>query len=186
MRPRPKGPQFPTEDIAAVLTAYGDLPPALPQTIQALDSIITDFIIELCHEAAARAHHAGRAKVKQDDFQWCLRRDSAKLGRVQDLLSTEKRLKKERRIFDGDEEGRAAAGRLEVESGEGGRGRGRKRKGRSSSGVVGEEEGDVEGEGEGGAENGVEGLAMDLGFDGEGHGEVDGELARREIGRDSI
>jgi len=184
MRPRPKGPQFPTEDIAAVLTAYGDIPPALPQTIQTFDSIITDFIIELCHEAAARAHHAGRAKVKQDDFQWCLRRDSAKLGRVQDLLSTEKRLKKERRIFDGDEEGKAAAGRLDVEPGEGGKGRGRKRKGRSSSGIVGEE-GDMEGEGEGeggGMENGAESLAVDLGFD----DEMGVELAKREIGRDSI
>lgn len=186
MRPRPKGPQFPAEDIAAVLTAYGDLPPALPPTIQTLDSIITDFIIELCHEAAARAHHAGRAKVKQEDFQWCLRRDAVKLGRVQELLSTEKRLKRERRIFDGEEEGRGVVGRFEGGEEEVGRGKGRrKRKGRSSSGVGGEEEGEGEGEFErGGTENGAGESMEDLGGDGE-EGDMDGEVVAESI-RDSI
>ena len=107
MRPRPKGPQFPPEDLHAMLLAFGDpstlTGAPLPATISTLDSIVTDFVIESCHEAAAHATAASRAKVKQDDFQWALRRDARKLGRVQELLELDRELKMKRRMVEMDE-----------------------------------------------------------------------------------
>lgn len=61
---------------------------------------MTDFVIETCHAAAQVASHAGRQKVKVDDFMFVLRRDAAKLGRVQELFQLEKELKEARKAFD--------------------------------------------------------------------------------------
>jgi transcription initiation factor TFIID subunit 13 len=103
-RPRTTGQQwFPTEDLEAMLYAFGDTRQPLPETVRVLDSIITDFVIETCHEAEAHARYAGRSKVKVDDFQFCLRHDSKKLGRVQDLLDIDRELKNKRKAFNVDE-----------------------------------------------------------------------------------
>ncbi|KAF2833798.1 TFIID-18kDa-domain-containing protein [Ophiobolus disseminans] len=103
MRLRQKGQQFPTPDLEAFLLAFGDNDYPLPETVRVLDEIITDYIIETCHEAAAVAHHAKRAKIKLDDFKFMLRRDTVKLGRVSDMLETDKELKRKRKAFDTDE-----------------------------------------------------------------------------------
>lgn len=71
--------------------------------MRCLDEIITDYIIETCHEAASVAHHARRAKIKLDDFKFMLRRDTGKLGRVSEMLETDKELKRKRKAFDTDE-----------------------------------------------------------------------------------
>lgn len=114
-RPRPKGPQFSPSDLAPLLAAFGDVSPSLPSTIAVLDSIITDYIIELCHEAAAHSQYSGRQKIKQEDFQWALRRDEGKLWRANWLVSEEKRLKRQRAVFEVDNK-EALASREEVES----------------------------------------------------------------------
>lgn len=90
-----------------LLLAYGDPAPhpdfpsePLPETVRVLDEIVTDYVLELCHGAAQVAHHAGRQKVKVDDFRFALRRDANKLGRVQELLHMERELKEARKAFD--------------------------------------------------------------------------------------
>ncbi|KAF2185653.1 TFIID-18kDa-domain-containing protein [Zopfia rhizophila CBS 207.26] len=103
MRLRQKGQQFPTSDLEAFLVAFGDDDHPLPETVKVLDEIITDFIIETCHEAAACAHHSRRAKIKVDDFKFMLRRDPTKLGRVSELLDLDKDLRRKRKAFDTDE-----------------------------------------------------------------------------------
>ncbi|USP76807.1 uncharacterized protein yc1106_04081 [Curvularia clavata] len=103
MRLRQKGQQFPTQDLEAFLLAFGDNDYPLPETVRVLDEIITDYIIETCHEAASVAHHARRAKIKLDDFKFMLRRDTGKLGRVSEMLETDKELRKKRKAFDTDE-----------------------------------------------------------------------------------
>lgn len=87
----------------AFLLAFGDNDYPLPETVRVLDEIVTDYIIETCHEAAAVAHHARRAKIKLDDFKFMLRRDTVKLGRVSEMLETDKELKRKRKAFDTDE-----------------------------------------------------------------------------------
>src|SRR5690242_15683737 len=94
---------FDRPQVEAFLLAFGDNDYPLPETIRVLDEIVTDYIIESCHEAAAVAHHARRAKIKLDDFKFMLRRDTVKLGRVSDMLETDKELKRKRKAFDTDE-----------------------------------------------------------------------------------
>jgi transcription initiation factor TFIID subunit 13 len=89
--------------VEAFLLAFGDNDYPLAETVRVLDEIVTDYIIETCHEAASVAHHARRAKIKLDDFKFMLRRDTVKLGRVSDMLETDKELKRKRKAFDTDE-----------------------------------------------------------------------------------
>lgn len=94
---------FDKPQVEAFLLAFGDNDYPLPETVRVLDEIVTDYIIETCHEAAAVAHHARRAKIKLDDFKFMLRRDTGKLGRVSEMLETDKELKRKRKAFDTDE-----------------------------------------------------------------------------------
>ncbi|KZF25560.1 TFIID-18kDa-domain-containing protein [Xylona heveae TC161] len=97
---RHKGQQNFAPDLKALLFAYGDDREPLPETVKVLDEIVTDYIIETCHEAALSASYSRRAKIKVDDFKFALRRDPQKLGRVQELLTMDKVLKQARRQFD--------------------------------------------------------------------------------------
>ena len=89
-----------------MLHAYGDPAPHSaypqephPETVRTLDSMVTDFVIETCHAAARTASHAGRQKVKAEDFHFALREDPTKLGRVQELFKIERELKEARKQF---------------------------------------------------------------------------------------
>jgi transcription initiation factor TFIID subunit 13 len=116
--------------------------------MRVLDEIITDYIIETCHEAASVAHHARRAKIKLDDFKFMLRRDTGKLGRVSEMLETDKELKRKRKAFDTDEGAVLQEKDGGGDGGEGGRGEGNGgRLGRPRKKVDGEKEG-RDGEGE--------------------------------------
>jgi transcription initiation factor TFIID subunit 13 len=108
--------------VEAFLLAFGDNDYPLSETVRILDEITTDYIIETCHEAASVAHHARRAKIKLDDFKFMLRRDTVKLGRVSDMLETDKELKRKRKAFDTDEG--AVLGKGDKDDGGGGGGGG--------------------------------------------------------------
>jgi len=143
-RPRPRGAVFPPSDLSALLYASGSNPPHLPITLTTLDEILTDFIIESCHQAALCASYSRRQKIKVDDFKWVLQRDGLLLGRVLERLRRDKGLKEERKMMDVDGLAGGAVGvgtttgvgELGVLAGEevkgkrgGGKGRGKKRKG---------------------------------------------------------
>jgi transcription initiation factor TFIID subunit 13 len=118
--------------VSSLLVAFGDHPPPLPGTISALDEILTDFIIETCHYAALSASYSRRQKIKSDDFKFVLRRDEVLLGRVQEQLWRERKLKEDRKMVDTNEDLKTMAKGEEEEEG-GGEGkknkRGRKKKG---------------------------------------------------------
>lgn len=150
-RPRQKGQLFSTSDLTELLFAFGsngtalpnsrEIDPAtqLPVTVTVLDEILTDFIIETCHQAALCASYSRRAKIKVDDFKWVLRKDEKLLGRVLEQLWKEKAMKNERKVVDfdsvgkenvGDLEGLAEVGGAQSDMVEGkGKGRGRGKKG---------------------------------------------------------
>ncbi|GAM39091.1 transcription factor TFIID complex subunit [Talaromyces pinophilus] len=122
---RHKGQMNFASDLRTLLSGYGDrdahpycAPGPLPETVRVLDEIVTDFILEMCHEAAAYASYARRQKIKVDDFRFALRRDPHKLGRVQQLLQMDRELKDARKIFDHDDDqvgtGRKVAEELDV------------------------------------------------------------------------
>jgi transcription initiation factor TFIID subunit 13 len=118
--------------VSSLLVAFGDHPPPLPATISALDEILTDFIIETCHYAALSASYSRRQKIKSDDFKFVLRRDEVLLGRVQEQLWRERKLKEDRKMVDTNEDLKTMA-KGEEEEGEAVEGkktkRGRKKKG---------------------------------------------------------
>ncbi|KAM0715616.1 hypothetical protein Q7P37_009114 [Cladosporium fusiforme] len=102
--------------VGSLLVAFGDNPPPLAKTITTLDEILTDFIIETCHYAAVSASYSRRMKIKADDFKFVLRRDEVLLGRVQEQLWRERKLKEDRKMVNTDEDVKAmAAGQLEEE-----------------------------------------------------------------------
>ncbi|KAM0689650.1 hypothetical protein Q7P36_010521 [Cladosporium allicinum] len=146
-RVRQKGQVFSSDDLGSLLVAFGDLPPPLPATITTLDEILTDFIIETCHYAALSASYSRRQKIKADDFKFVLRRDEVLLGRVQEQLWRERKLKEDRKMVDTNEDlkvmakGEEEAEGVEKDGGEGagaggkkGGKRGRKKKGGAAGG----------------------------------------------------
>ena len=83
-----------------LLTAHGDSKTPLPETIKVLDEIATEFIQGLAFEATRLAYHAGRQKVKFEDFQFAMRRNPDLLGKVHEMMDKKVELAAARRAFD--------------------------------------------------------------------------------------
>ncbi|GAB7361498.1 hypothetical protein MBLNU230_g1554t1 [Neophaeotheca triangularis] len=152
---------FSDESLIGLLVANGANEPHLPETLRVFDEILTDFIIEVCHQAALCASYSRRQKIKADDFKFAVRKDPELLGRVLEQLARDKGLKEERKMMDVDNLAGGGAGGVEGlgqfvgEDGKAGKGKGvgKKRKGVP---VEDEEWEDYEGEdGDGGAEQGT-------------------------------
>ncbi len=111
-----------------------------PETLRVLDEMLTDFLIETCHNAVSVATYSGRAKLKLSDFEFILRRDNIKLGRVQEMFKKKRVIDDKKKVFHNNEgregtklavEDLAILGGVVGEEGTGkgkGRGRGRRRK----------------------------------------------------------
>jgi len=84
---------LPTANVHHRPTAF-DKP--FPETLRVLDEILTDFIIETCHTAVSVASYSNRAKLKLSDFEWVIRKDKQKLGRVQTMLAQKKKIDAEK------------------------------------------------------------------------------------------
>lgn len=137
-------------DLESMLYGFGaPMPPAgtsinpkpNSETVRVLDEIVTDFIIETCHNAVAVASYSGRTKLKLDDFQSVLRKDPIKLGRVKRKFEVKRQVDKDKKIagmVEGDgvklavedmEDLAAQAGEEGTGKGKGrGRGRGKRKK----------------------------------------------------------
>jgi transcription initiation factor TFIID subunit 13 len=154
-------PQTSQNYLATLPTPNKEHPPTpftepFPETVRVLDEILTDFIIETCHNAVAIASYSGRTKLKLADFEWVLRKDAMKLGRVSEMFRKEKELKDKRKVGDTGAGGKLAVNELielggvagEEGTGKGkGRGRGRRKK-RGIDEVDGDGVGGDEGDGE--------------------------------------
>lgn len=79
-----------------------EFPEPFPETLRVLDEIVTDYVIEMAHCALEVATHAGRAKLKLDDFLFAMRKDEAKLGRVYEMMKKARDSKNFRKGADGD------------------------------------------------------------------------------------
>lgn len=108
-----------------------------PETLRVLDEILTDFIIETCHSAVGVASYSGRTKLKLADFEWVLRRDAMKLGRVQEMFRKKREVDSYRKVVTEGADARMGVNELmelgdavgEEGTGKGkGRGRGRRKK----------------------------------------------------------
>lgn len=93
----------PSNTVKPLLYAFGDVSDPYPETVAALEDILTDYIVDTCHEAAKMAEIAGRQKIKVDDFKFLLRNDARKLGRAEELLVLQKEFVEARKTFDSTE-----------------------------------------------------------------------------------
>ena len=86
------------------LFAHGDVPQSLDSTKRVLDEIITDFITEMCFEAARSAQIANRQKIKVDDVKFACRKNPAYLGKIQEIFDKKAELATVRKIFDANDD----------------------------------------------------------------------------------
>lgn len=99
---KPKTRLF-TKDVRTLLYAYGDVEEPLTETVNAVEDILTNYIVDLCHEAQAYSKVTLRQKVRVDDFKFALRRDAYKFGRVEELLKLQKSIEMAKKEFDSSE-----------------------------------------------------------------------------------
>lgn len=143
--------------MAQLLYSHGDVRAPLHDTVRVLDEIVTDFIQGVSFEAARAAQHAGRQKVKFEDFEFAMRRNPSYMGKIQEVFEKKKEIEAARKNFsiedqlmkDADREEKQAE--KERDKAAGGRGRPKRQ------GTVGEEDllldegdDDLEGEADGG------------------------------------
>lgn len=100
---RKKKTKYFTNDVKSLLYAYGDVEEPLPETVNAVEDIVTNYIIDLCHDAAAFAKVTRRQKIRVDDFKFTLRKDPVKFGRLMELLDLQKEINDARKAFDANE-----------------------------------------------------------------------------------
>lgn len=91
--------------MAQLLYAHGDVKNPLPETVRALDEVVTDFMQSIAFEAARAAHYSGRQKIKYEDFEFAFRKNPAYLGKVQEVFEKQKEIKKARELIkDGEDD----------------------------------------------------------------------------------
>jgi len=81
------------------LYGHGDVKAPLPDTVRVLDEIVTDFIQGVSFEATRAAHHAGRQKVKFEDFEFAMRRNPRFMGKIQEVFEKKKEIEAARKNF---------------------------------------------------------------------------------------
>lgn len=79
--------------------AFGDVSDPLPDTVDALEDVLVNFIVDTCHDAIDFAKVTKRQKIKVDDFAFSWRRDPVKYGRVFELLRLQEVINKARKQY---------------------------------------------------------------------------------------
>ncbi|KAK3304057.1 transcription initiation factor IID, 18kD subunit-domain-containing protein [Chaetomium strumarium] len=134
---------FGHNELAQLLYAHGDVRAPLSETVRVLDEIVTEFIQNVSFEAMRVANHAGRQKVKFEDFEFAMRRNPVYMGKIQETFEKKREIEAARKNFsiedqlmkDADKEEKAA----EKERGKGAEGK-RGRKSVSSQMQIGEDD----------------------------------------------
>ncbi|KAH6674536.1 transcription initiation factor IID, 18kD subunit-domain-containing protein [Halenospora varia] len=101
---------FNDAELQLLLFAFGDVNQPLESTRKVLDELLTDFITELCFEAARSAQIAGRQKIKLDDIKWACRNNPVYLGKVEEMFTKKEMVDGLRRIADPNDDKITASG----------------------------------------------------------------------------
>ncbi|KAK2070966.1 hypothetical protein P8C59_005424 [Phyllachora maydis] len=94
---------FTHNELAQMLYGNGDVKTPLADTVRVLDEIVTDFIQSISIDAIRTANHAGRQKVKFEDFEFAMRRNPLYMGRIQEVFEKKKEIEAARKGFVVDE-----------------------------------------------------------------------------------
>ncbi|VBB83647.1 Putative Transcription initiation factor TFIID subunit 13 [Podospora comata] len=90
---------FGHNELAQLLYSHGDARLPLNETVRLLDEVLTDFIQGVSFEATRAAHHAGRQKVKFEDFEFAMRRNPRFMGKIQEVFEKKKEIEAARKNF---------------------------------------------------------------------------------------
>ena len=85
--------------VAQLLYGHGDVRAPLNDTVRVLDEILTEFIQGVSFEATRAAQHAGRQKVKFEDFEFAMRRNPFYMGKIQEMFEKKKEIEAARKGF---------------------------------------------------------------------------------------
>lgn len=94
----------PSASVAQLLYGHGDVRAPLHETVRVLDEILTEFIQGVSFEAARAAQHAGRQKVKFEDFEFAMRRNPDYMGKIQEVFEKKKEIEAARKGFNIEEQ----------------------------------------------------------------------------------
>lgn len=89
---------FPPHELKQILYGCGDYREPLEETTRVIDEIATDFIQGLSFEASRVATHAGRQKLKYEDFEFAMRKSPRLLGRAQEAFDVAREIKRMRKM----------------------------------------------------------------------------------------
>ncbi|KAF8360708.1 taf-13 [Pristionchus pacificus] len=93
----PEGKGVFRKELARMMYGFGDDKEPFDKTLEMLESIVLDYIKEMCERAKA----VGKPdKIQLEDIHYLIRRDVKKFARVKDLLSMSEELKKARKQFE--------------------------------------------------------------------------------------
>ncbi|KAL2157811.1 hypothetical protein VTH06DRAFT_5080 [Thermothelomyces fergusii] len=95
---------FGHNELAQLLYGHGDVRAPLNETVRVLDEILTEFIQGVSFEAARAAQHAGRQKVKFEDFEFAMRRNPDYMGKIQEMFEKKKEIEAARKGFNIEEQ----------------------------------------------------------------------------------
>ncbi|GMT15630.1 hypothetical protein PFISCL1PPCAC_6927, partial [Pristionchus fissidentatus] len=85
------------KELAKMMYGSGDDKEPYDKTLEMLESIVLDYIKEMCERAKA----VGKPdKLQLEDIHYLIRRDAKKFARVKDLLTMSDELKKARKQFE--------------------------------------------------------------------------------------
>ncbi|KAJ1508173.1 Transcription initiation factor TFIID subunit 13 [Coelomomyces lativittatus] len=89
-----------TNELKQLLWAHGDPNEHNPETVSLLENILIEFMCETCMQAHRLSGFRSRLKI--DDFRFLFRHDPLQLGRLEEILKKEEKIRKARNLLDQD------------------------------------------------------------------------------------
>lgn len=89
-----------SKDIETLLYALGDGPVSTDATINALEEILVEYLMDLCHKTLQYSKSQGRSRIKIDDIPFALRNDPLKLSRFLYILEQSSKIEKAKKMFE--------------------------------------------------------------------------------------
>lgn len=91
-----------TKDIESLLYSLGDGPVSLDSTINTLDDVLTEYLVDACQKAQTVAKAHGRTRIKTDDIPMVFKDDPLKLARMQYIKDQSTSIEMAKKMFDQD------------------------------------------------------------------------------------
>lgn len=99
-RKRKRKPRLFAKDVENLLFALGDMPALTDGTVAALEDVLVEYLVDLCHKFQGYAHSQGRTRVKMNDLVFALRNDPLKLARLQYIVEQNDRIQRAKKMFE--------------------------------------------------------------------------------------